>query len=202
MAVSPSACGPSVSFFFARSVSRHCWEMASNNPSTSWPVSTQRRTVSSRAWRNIDHLPLLAQADRQTQCRVLLALLATAVLFSTGSLHADQAAAEQGLIGDALDRLGAGRTFLRASVAFRGGGRGMRRGMGRLSYLLYVTITDMPARSKRFSNANLPAASEQAITRDQFGTYCFNTQLLAESLAANPAHRTAGPGLRRGQRFD
>ena len=40
----------------------------------------------------------------------------------------------------------------------------------------------MPVHSKRFSNANLPAASEQAITRDQFGTYCFNTQLLAESL--------------------
>ncbi|MGO8691265.1 MAG: hypothetical protein ACLQLG_16705, partial [Thermoguttaceae bacterium] len=50
---------------------------------------------------------------------------------------------------------------------------------------------DMPAHSKRFSNANLPAASEQAITRDQFGTYCFNTQLLAESL------RIAGKTLTR-----
>jgi hypothetical protein len=50
---------------------------------------------------------------------VLLALLATAVLLAADSLYADQAAAEQGVIGDALEGLGTGIAFSRGAVGSR-----------------------------------------------------------------------------------
>ena len=69
--------------------------------------------------RDVDHLPLLAQADRQTESRVLLPWLATTVLLPADALHADQASPQQSLIGDALYRLGAGIAFLGRALAAR-----------------------------------------------------------------------------------
>jgi hypothetical protein len=130
---------------------------------------------------NVDHLPLVAQADRQTQCRVLLALLATAIFLSASSLHVDQAAAEKGLIGDALDRLGAGMAFLGRALRSRGSPRRTSRHTG-VSSLLDDTITELRHEASGFLNANLPLVKEQAITTDQLSTYGFAAGLLAEPL--------------------
>jgi hypothetical protein len=113
---------------------------------------------------------------------VLLTLLATAILLSTSSFHVDQAAAEEGLIGDALDRLGAGMAFLGRALRSRGSPQRTSSHTG-ISNLLDVNITDLRREASGFLNANLPLVKEQVITTDQMSTYGFKSPLLAEPLA-------------------
>ena len=73
---------------------------------------------------------------------MLLALLATAVLLPAGPLHVDQTAAEQRLIGDALDRLRAGMRVLEASVASAGTPVAYVETWRGSPYLIYIIITE------------------------------------------------------------
>ena len=100
-----------------------------------------------------------------------------------GSLHPNQTAAKEGLIGHALDRLGAGIAFLWRALRPRAHSWRMSRHEGAPN-LLYIFITDLVVRSKRFSNANLPWPNERAITRGRAGAYDVRAGLLTELLSS------------------
>ena len=113
---------------------------------------------------------------------MLLALLTTAVFLPAGSLHVDETAAEQRLIGDTLDRLRAGVAFLRRALRAAGTPVVYVETWRGSPYLIYIIITDIEVRSKRLSNANLPSAHEEPITPDENSTYGVRPGVLAELL--------------------
>ena len=98
--------------------------------------------------RDIEHGPLRTAADGQIQRDMLVALLAAATGLSAGAGHFDEAAAEQGLLGQAFDSAGAGVPFF---------GRALERdGIAVASgRLIYYNISEGNGGPSEFSNANL-----------------------------------------------